>query len=152
MFIYRGGRPRDPRPSRDTGTAELVKKRLRLVDGGDPAMSTMPLGVYLERGLLDENYQAARKMYDAGMNYRYCYGVVFGRSSVRAVTADPTRGAPVDDELLAKIEPEYWRATGLLLKVRAVFTATWKVCVNDQYADGPELARLRTGLRWLVRA
>lgn len=152
MKIHRGGRPKLNRPLTDTGTPELVKKRVRLVDGGDPSMSTTPLGVYLERGLLHDTYAMARKMYEAGMNYRYCYGIVFGRSSVRAITDQPSGRTEVDDDLLEKIEPEYWRATKMLLRTRPVFAATWKICITDEFGDSKQLAALKTGLTWLVRA
>ena len=152
MFIYRGARPRLNRTARDTGTPELMRKRADLVRGGDPVMSTTPLGVYLERGFLHESYDQARKMYDAGMNYRYLYGTVFGRSSVKAITDMPSGPKHVDDELLEDIEPEYWRAARVLMKERPVFNATWRVCIHDQFVGAWELEKLRTGLCRLMRA
>ena len=45
------GRPRKNLPLRDKGTPELMVKRLQLVQGGDPTLSTTPIdiciGVYL---------------------------------------------------------------------------------------------------------
>lgn len=137
---------------RDLGTPELARKRAALVGDGDPAMSSLPLGVYLERGLLHHDYDVARRMFDAGMHYRYCYGVVFGRSSVRAITDMPNGRNENIDELLEEIEPAYWRLARAIANPRQVFSAVWQVCIHDQFVGRWDLEQLKTGLARLGRA
>ena len=67
------GRPRIDRPLRDKGTPEQQIRRLALVGGGDPTMSSTPIDVMYTRKIINPN------QYHAGLTYWYLYTRVFGK-------------------------------------------------------------------------
>lgn len=102
--LRRRGRPRQNRITRDTGTPELVMKRLR----GETAES---LDLYLERGVI------SAEQHWCGIHLRWLYTLRFGAPGVRAT--DPTHlgGMEVkadDPTWRALREAEYNEAIGLL--------------------------------------
>ena len=52
MSKNKRGRPRKNLPLRDKGTPELMVKRLRLVQGGDPTLSTTPIDICYARKII----------------------------------------------------------------------------------------------------
>ena len=59
------GRPKKDKPLRDKGTPEQQIKRLALVNGGDPTLSTTPLDIMFARRIIEPD------QYNAGLTYWY---------------------------------------------------------------------------------
>ena len=89
-FPRKRGRPRKPLPCHDTGTPELVMKRLL----GETAEA---LDLCLERGLI------TRQQHWCGIHLRWLYTLRHGAPSVRAI--DPTHLGGVD----IKTDDPQWR-------------------------------------------
>tara|TARA_X000001388_G_scaffold77322_1_gene77606 strand:+ start:41 stop:562 length:522 start_codon:yes stop_codon:yes gene_type:complete len=73
MAKNRRGRPRKDRPLRDKGTPELQIKRITLVQGGNPQMSTTPLDIMFERQIITPD------QYNSGLVYLYMHMKIFGK-------------------------------------------------------------------------
>jgi len=67
------GRPRKNLPLRDKGTPELMVKRLRLVQGGDPTLSTTPIDICYARKII------SAEQYNAGLVFLYLHRSIFGK-------------------------------------------------------------------------
>ena len=67
------GRPKKDRPLPDKGTPENQIKRLALVGGGDPTLSSTPFDIMFARGIVNP------EQYNAGLTYWYLYTRVFGK-------------------------------------------------------------------------
>ena len=67
------GRPKKDKPLRDKGTPEQQIKRLALVGGGDPTLSSTPFDIMFARGIVNP------EQYNAGLTYWYLYTRVFGK-------------------------------------------------------------------------
>ena len=70
---FKRGRPRKDAPLRDKGTPEAQIKRIMLVNGGNPAMSTTPIDIMFERTMIN------RDEYNAGLIYLYLHSRVFSK-------------------------------------------------------------------------
>jgi hypothetical protein len=101
------GRPANPKPVRDLGTAELTIRRQLAVGAGDPVLSTTPLGIMLARELIDLDW------YAAGEAYRRLYGSASGRA--RDCGLDPI-GSAGTDEALERITEQYRALTDRLIR------------------------------------
>ncbi len=69
------GRPRQYPIVLDKGTPEQQLKRLQLVDGGNPMMSTIPLDILLERQMIHEDHHRAGMTW--WMTFMRIYGKVY---------------------------------------------------------------------------
>lgn len=67
------GRPRKNLPLRDKGTPELMVKRLQLVQGGDPTLSTTPIDICYARKII------SAEQYNAGLVFLYLHRSIFGK-------------------------------------------------------------------------
>ena len=67
------GRPKKNAPLRDKGTPELQIKRIMLVNGGNPSMSTTPIDIMFERSMINQDE------YNAGLIYQYLHSRVFSK-------------------------------------------------------------------------
>jgi hypothetical protein len=75
--------------ARDTGTPELVAKKLRAVNGAaDPALSVSAASILFAHGVID------RDQHHAALAYHKCYAITFG-DPWRRPTGD---GRPLSDE------------------------------------------------------
>ena len=83
--IHKGGRPRQVRPDIDTGTPELVAKRLMMAR--DPMLSTCPLDLALSKGVIDQDQHTAANYFAA------CRALVFGSPHPKALDILRTSGA-----------------------------------------------------------
>ena len=70
---FKRGRPKKDAPLRDKGTPEAQIKRIMLVNGGNPAMSTTPIDIMFERTMIN------RDEYNAGLIYLYLHSRVFSK-------------------------------------------------------------------------
>lgn len=118
-FPRKRGRPRASRPSSDTGTPELVMKRLM-------GETTEALDLCFERGIL------TREQHWCGVHLRWLYTLRYGAPGVRAV--DPTHLGGIeistdDPEWRAAREQEYHEAVRAL-GVRAL--AVLNLCVYNE--------------------
>ena len=96
---------------RDEGTAEFRAKRLRLINGSDPALAASTSGILHANGFLSAG------QHHAALRYAWAHAVVFGRPWRQACPlADPI-GQPAPDQLVelahralevmdAKLDPE----------------------------------------------
>ncbi|MBA3813266.1 MAG: hypothetical protein H0X26_02045 [Alphaproteobacteria bacterium] len=83
MFIpkKRRGRPRQNRPTIDSGTNELQQKRRRAVHG-DPVLAESLLGILYGRQLISKPlYEAGRFFGELGYRYEPCLGHQFRQNS-----------------------------------------------------------------------
>ena len=83
------GRPKKNKPERDKGTPELQFKRLQLVRGGNPNMSTSPLDILCERKIIGLD------QYNAGLTFWFLHMKVFGKPFPQSNTGkllSPVRG------------------------------------------------------------
>ena len=88
------GRPRIDRPLRDKGTPEQQIRRLTLVNGGDPTLSTTPLDIMYARQIIEP------EQYNAGLTYWYLYTKVFGKPFPESNTGkllSPIKGRSIED-------------------------------------------------------
>ena len=88
------GRPKKNKPLRDKGTPEQQIRRLTLVNGGDPTLSTTPLDIMYARQIIESN------QYNAGLTYWYLYTKVFGKPFPESNTGkllSPIRGRSMED-------------------------------------------------------
>jgi hypothetical protein len=83
--IHKGGRPRKNLPDIDTGTPELMAKRLAMAS--DPTLSTCPLDLALSKGFIDRDQHTAAGYYAA------CRALVFGSPHPKALDLLRTSGA-----------------------------------------------------------
>jgi len=83
--IHKGGRPRKTLPDIDTGTPELMAKRLAMA--ADPTLSTCPLDLALSKGFIDRDQHTAAGYYAA------CRALVFGSPHPKALNLLRTSGA-----------------------------------------------------------
>jgi hypothetical protein len=178
--IHRGGRKRKAKTGQDFGTLETQEKRiralggkpvevegadgsgrpivLRLTDGTNPdadlTLAQSPLGVLMARGLLSPDPERAKELHQAGIYFRYAFGVAYGRSSARSVLESliAVSGGPPADDDQEVMDPVYRDMANLLTKFdRNAFNAVWRVCVDDKMIEAWYLPRLRAGLRLLAR-
>tara|TARA_R110000824_G_scaffold172022_1_gene349748 strand:+ start:482 stop:1009 length:528 start_codon:yes stop_codon:yes gene_type:complete len=70
---FKRGRPRKDAPLRDKGTPESQIKRIMLVNGGNPQMSTIPIDIMFERSIINKDE------YNAGLIYQYLHSRVFSK-------------------------------------------------------------------------
>jgi len=70
---FKRGRPRKDAPLRDKGTPESQIKRIMLVNGGNPQMSTTPIDIMFERSMINKDE------YNAGLIYQYLHSRVFSK-------------------------------------------------------------------------
>ena len=70
---FKRGRPKKNAPLRDKGTPELQIKRIMLVNGGNPSMSTTPIDIMFERSMINQDE------YNAGLIYQYLHSRVFSK-------------------------------------------------------------------------
>ncbi len=94
------GRPRTVRPMRDSGTAELIMKRLN-------SETTEALDLCLERGIIDQS------QHWCGVHLRWLYTLRFGAPGVRAVDPAHLGGMetkPHDEKWASSREEEYQSA------------------------------------------
>ena len=83
------GRPRQYPIVPDKGTPEQQLKRLALVDGGNPVMSTTPLDILLERQMIHEDHHRAGMTW--WMTFMRIYGKVYPESNTGKLMT-PIRG------------------------------------------------------------
>ena len=83
------GRPRQYPIVLDKGTPEQQLKRLALVDGGNPVMSTTPLDILLERQMIHEDHHRAGMTW--WMTFMRIYGKVYPESNTGKLMT-PIRG------------------------------------------------------------
>ena len=98
--INRAGRPRINREMKDSGTPELIMKRLQ--SSKDPTMSTCPIDVLLSRGDISQETHSAA-VYFAGLRKR-----IFGKATPGAIDLLSTsHGRPdeLEDTDEAKTQP-----------------------------------------------
>ena len=69
----RRGRPKKNLPLRDKGTPELIIKRMQLVQGGDPSLSTTPIDICYARKII------SAEQYNAGLVFLYLHRSIFGK-------------------------------------------------------------------------
>ena len=67
------GRPKVDSPLRDKGTPELQFKRIELVRGGNPNMSSSPIDILCERKIIELD------QYNAGLTFWYLHMKIFGK-------------------------------------------------------------------------
>ena len=82
---FKRGRPRKDAPLRDKGTPEAQIKRIMLVNGGNPAMSTTPIDIMFERTIIN------RDEYNAGLIYLYLHSRVFSKPFPQSNTGKLTQ-------------------------------------------------------------
>ena len=88
------GRPKKNIPLRDKGTPEQQIRRLTLVNGGDPTLSTTPLDIMYARQIIEP------EQYNAGLTYWYLYTKVFGKPFPESNTGkllSPIKGRSIED-------------------------------------------------------
>lgn len=88
------GRPKKDRPLRDKGTPEQQIRRLILVNGGDPTLSTTPLDIMHARQIIEP------EQYNAGLTYWYLHTKVFGKPFPESNTGkllSPIRGRSMEE-------------------------------------------------------
>ena len=88
------GRPKKDKPLRDKGTPEQQIKRLALVNGGDPTLSTTPLDIMFSRRIIEPD------QYNAGLTYWYLYTKVFGKPFPESNTGkllSPIKGRMIEE-------------------------------------------------------
>ena len=88
------GRPKKDKPLRDKGTPEQQIKRLALVNGGDPTLSTTPLDIMFARRIIEPD------QYNAGLTYWYLYTKVFGKPFPESNTGkllSPIKGRMIEE-------------------------------------------------------
>jgi len=83
------GRPRQYPIVLDKGTPEQQLKRLSLVDGGNPNMSTIPLDILLERQMIHEDHHRAGMTW--WTTFMRIYGKVYPESNTGKLMT-PMRG------------------------------------------------------------
>ena len=69
----RRGRPKKNLPLRDKGTPELIIKRMQLVQGGAPSLSTTPIDICYARKII------SAEQYNAGLVFLYLHRSIFGK-------------------------------------------------------------------------
>jgi hypothetical protein len=98
------GRPKKQQPATDTGTPELVMKRLCHV-------TTEPLDICLERGLITDT------QHSAALHFRWLYSLRYGTASVSALDLSDPGGRELkerDPTWLAAREVDYRLAMEIL--------------------------------------
>lgn len=121
QFPRKRGRPRTGRPKKDTGTPELIMKRLR-------QETAEALDLCLERGIITP------EQHWCGIHLRWLYTLRYGAPGVRAV--DPTHLGgmeirPDDPEWRNAREKEYTEALQLLSQGGHV-TLLMNLCVYNE--------------------
>lgn len=82
--IHKGGRPRKALPDIDTGTPELVAKRMAVAK--DPTLSTCPLDLALSKGVIDQDQHSAAGYFAA------CRALTYGSPHPKALDLLRTSG------------------------------------------------------------
>lgn len=98
------GRPKKNAPLRDKGTPELQIKRIMLVNGGNPSMSTTPIDIMFERSMINQNE------YNSGLIYHYLHSRVFSKPFPESNTgklAEPIRSRQASSKV-TKRDVENW--------------------------------------------
>lgn len=117
----RRGRPKLARPMHDSGTAELVMKRLK----GETAES---IDLCLERDIITRN------QHWCGIHLRWLYTLRFGAPGVKAIDPQDMGGMELkshDAEWLSSREQEYQQALGVLAG-RALAAIVMNVCIFNE--------------------
>lgn len=131
------GRPRINRPMNDTGTPELVMKRLQ-------GVTSETLDAMLERGVITQ------QQHWCGIHLRWLYTLRFGAPGVRAIDPMHFGGVEVkadDPEWRTLREAEYNEALALLKpRLANVLLA---VAVFNERIRNRHVDRLREGLHML---
>jgi hypothetical protein len=83
--IHKGGRPRKSLPEIDSGTPELVAKRMAMAV--DPTLSTCPLDLALSKGVIDQDQHTAAGYFAA------CRALVYGSPHTKALDLLRTSGS-----------------------------------------------------------
>lgn len=133
QFPRRRGRPRQSRPSRDTGTPELIMKRIK-------QETAEALDLCLDRGLLTQ------EQHWYGVHLRWLYTLRYGAPGIRAI--DPShfggRETKVDDPTWrAAREAEYNEAI-VKLSDRGLAMPLLEICV---YNERPKFLRWHDAAR-----
>jgi len=136
------------------GTDELRLHKLRLVAGGDPALSEYPLGILLAREVIDQD------QHNAGDRYGWLYAKSIGRT--KALGYDTFGGTDLAEDELRKIERHAVACQAALRRMGGhVLRITEEVCCYRHLrpwlvpdgrttAGQDDRARLLTGLDTLV--
>tara|TARA_R110001592_G_scaffold326070_1_gene606791 strand:+ start:131 stop:691 length:561 start_codon:yes stop_codon:yes gene_type:complete len=98
------GRPQKNAPLRDKGTPELQIKRIMIVNGGNPHMSTTPIDIMFERSMINQNE------YNSGLIYHYLHSRVFSKPFPESNTgklAEPIRSRQASSKV-TKRDVENW--------------------------------------------
>ena len=98
------GRPKKNAPLRDKGTPELQIKRIMIVNGGNPHMSTTPIDIMFERSMINQNE------YNSGLIYHYLHSRVFSKPFPESNTgklAEPIRSRQASSKV-TKRDVENW--------------------------------------------
>ena len=101
---FKRGRPRKDAPLRDKGTPESQIKRIMLVNGGNPQMSTTPIDIMFERSMINKDE------YNAGLIYLYLHSRVFPKPFTQSNTGkltDPIRSRQASTKV-TKRDIENW--------------------------------------------
>jgi hypothetical protein len=148
-----GERKRAERRRVDRGTQELQVHRLRLVQGGDPSLSTCPLDVLLALEVL------SAEQHQAGWIYALLHRQVYGSSHPRAVGYEMVGAGVLVSQYLDDLEGDQrrqqtYRRADLTLKradcwARKVVRDTVLGLRPVETAHGRGI--LRTGLNILCR-
>lgn len=131
------GRPPSRRMTSDTGTPELVMKRLR----GETAE---PIDLYYERGFID------RKQHRVGVHFRWLFTVLYGAPGVKATdmsgicSYQPKHNDP---KFIEECQNRYTTAINALGSARCA-KQMLNFCI---YNEREEVPILREGLDVLVK-
>lgn len=145
------------RPRYDTGTPELLRKRLEALGPQrsgwpvpDTAFAESPIGCLLFQGLLHPEYDRAKRMYDAGVTFAGWWTLVHPKTHAQGTLGQfaPKEGSGAEIDT-TEAEANLSAASALLKRERQVFDAVVNTCVYQRY-DGRALGKLRTGLGWLM--
>jgi len=101
---FKRGRPKKNAPLRDKGTPELQIKRIMIVNGGNPHMSTTPIDIMFERSMINQNE------YNSGLIYHYLHSRVFSKPFPESNTgklAEPIRSRQASSKV-TKRDVENW--------------------------------------------
>ena len=140
----------------DHGTPELRAKRMRLIGpqrpnwpAPDPAAAESALGVLLWQGYLHPDYDAAKRMHDAGIAFAGWWRLVHPKDSPQGPLGrlQEGSGVAVVDTLAAENSLRLARA--VLARERQVLDAVIN-CAVYQRVNLRVLDKLRLGLGWLA--
>ena len=101
---FKRGRPKKNAPLRDKGTPELQIKRIMLVNGGNPSMSTTPIDIMFERSMINQDE------YNSRLVYHYLHSRVFSKPFPESNTgklSEPIRSRQTSSKV-SKRDIENW--------------------------------------------